>query len=221
MPNSAASDAALFGALSTAAQLSGHPELANAPVLVFGISGGAPEAAGLAARNPARTIGLVARVPASLVTLTDPPALQVPTFVTLAENDVVVSNAALQLTFTDNRNRGGLWGLVVEQGRQHYGSSARNNAAVIEWMTAVLALRLPATAGAPLVALAETTGWLANQTTFEIAPWDAYTGTRTSASWLPNASLASAWRALATGSVGGAGAVDESQPASARTQSSR
>src|SRR5690606_28831413 len=45
MESRTTSDAALFAALTAVATASGHPELANAPVLMFGLSAGAREAA--------------------------------------------------------------------------------------------------------------------------------------------------------------------------------
>ena len=203
MENGPASDDALFAALGTAAQLSGHAELAAAPVVMYGISGGGPEASGLASRHPERAIGVIARAPSGLSTLTDPAALGVPTFVMLAELDVVVSNTFLRMTAAANRAQGGLWALALEPGVEHFGGSSANNETTIGWISAALARRLPAEPGGPLVALPEASGWLGNPATLEIAPWDAYTGDRAAASRLLSEAAAVAWRAL-TGPIAGA-----------------
>lgn len=199
MPNSAASDDALFASIGSVAGLSGHPELATAPVLLFGLSAGCPEAAGLVSRHPQRAIGLLVRVPTSVIDLTAPAALAVPTFVMQAELDEVVDNAAVRTTHAANRARGGRWALAVEPGVGHRVATNRGNVTVTGWIGMALTLRLPATPGDPLVALDEPSGWLGNPTTLEIAAWADYVGDRTAASWLLSQAAATAWQQLATG----------------------
>ena len=201
MANSSTSDDQLFAALSSAAEASGHPELANAPVLVFGLSAGAREASGLASRNPGRAIGLLVRVPSDVSTLTGA-ALDVPTFVMQAALDEVVSNFSVRTKFASNRALGGLWSLAVEPGVGHSMASARGNSAALNWIRWTLDLRLPATAGDPLVTLDEASGWLGNQGTLEIAPWAEYPEGRQTASWLLSELAAASWKALGTAEGG-------------------
>jgi hypothetical protein len=200
-----ASDTQIYDALDSVAILSDHPELADAPFLTFGLSAGGPEASGLVSRNPGRAIGLVARVPTGVKALSDPAELAVPTLVMQAELDQVVNNATTQATFTANRAKGGLWALVVEPGVVHDTASTEANGAAVNWISAVLTLRLPATPGAPLVTLDETTGWLGDQTTLQIASWANFAGPRDSASWLPSQATALSWQNLGTPSGGGGG----------------
>lgn len=200
LANSGTSDNALFSAMSTFAGLSGHAELADAPVLMFGLGeGSASEAAGLASRNPQRAIGVLVRVPFSVPSLTAPAALAVPTLVMLSELDDGAINTSVRATFLDNRSRGGLWGLAVEPGVAHAEATVRGNAANVNWMAMMLTLRLPAHAGDPLIALAETTGWLGNQGTLGIASWAAYVGDRAAASWLATNAAAELWKTLGGG----------------------
>lgn len=198
MGDDAASDAALFAALHDVAALSGHDEIEATPVLMFGLSAGAREAAGLASRYPQRAIGLLVRVPVSVRSLTAPAALAVPTFVMQAELDVVVNNSAVQAVFSGNRSRGGLWSLAVEPGVGHSVATSLGNAVTIGWIAAALNLRLPPASSDPLIALAETSGWLGDQSTLEIAPWATFSGDPTAASWLLSPSVASSWKALGT-----------------------
>ncbi|HUF35091.1 MAG TPA: carboxypeptidase-like regulatory domain-containing protein [Gemmatimonadales bacterium] len=198
MGNSITSDNALFQALRTAAQMSGHPELADAPVLMFGLSGGGPEAAGLASRHPERAVGLLVRVPSDVTALTASAALAVPTFVMQAELDEVVDNTRVRTTFSGNRSRGGLWALAVEPAVGHRVASTLGNGVAISWITTALELRLPTTSGEPLIALDEPSGWLGNPTTLEIAPWAEYPGDRSAASWLLSESAATSWKDLGT-----------------------
>jgi len=201
--NSAASDATIFNALSTAELMSGQAGMADAPVLVLGIGGEAPEAAGLVARQPRRAIGLLAWVPFGLTALTAPEALAVPTLVLEHGDDDASRNAAARTTFSENRSRGGLWALAVEPGVQLRAATTRGNAVRVGWISNTLALRLPPTPGDPLVALDESTGWLGNQATLEIAPWADYPGERTAASWLPSESAATSWKSLGSSTGGG------------------
>lgn len=198
LPNSAASDIALFDALSGAAEASGHAELADAPVLTFGLDAGGLESAGLASRSPERTVGVLVRVPPSVPDITDPSALAVPTFVMLSELDNFTDNASVEATFSANRSRGGLWALAVEPGVEHAEATAKGNTANVTWIQTALALRLPATPGDPLVALDEPSGWLGNQSTLDIAAWADFLGDRTEASWLLNQSAATSWKNLGT-----------------------
>lgn len=198
MLNSDANDAVLFGALGTIATLSGRVEIEDAPILMFTLSGGAHEGAGLVSRHPDRAIGLHLRVPASALSLTAPSALAVPTYVMQAGLDVVVDNAAVRQAFLENRSRGGLWALAVEPEAAHDVATDRGNAATIGWITTALSLRLPAAPSNPLIALDQTSGWLGDQTTLEIASWTDFVGDRLAASWLLSQIVASAWKALGT-----------------------
>lgn len=198
MANNSTSDAIIFAALGTAAEESDHPEITSAPVLMFGLSAGGPEAAGLVSRHPERSIGLLERVPVSVSSLTTTETLAVPAFVMLAELDAVVNNAAVRATFTENRSRGGRWALAVEPQVDHSTASSKGNDAAINWIGNALDLRLPATPGQPLIELDQPSGWLGNQATLDVAPWADYLGDRTAASWLLSASQAAAWKFLAT-----------------------
>ncbi len=201
--NSTVSDDGLFTALQSAAALSGHAELAGAPVLMVGLSAGSPEAAGLASRHPERTVGLLVRVPTSVTALSPGPALGVPALVMQAELDQIDRNAAVRSIFSANRSQGAIWALAVELGVGHEDVSALGNGSMLSWLGLVLDVRLPATPGAPLPALEVSSGWLGNQTTLEVASWADYTGDRTTASWLFSEGAARSWNRLGSPPTGG------------------
>ena len=203
MQNSPASDATLFNALSTIATASGQAGMADAPVLLFSLSNGSREAAGLVSRQPDRAIGLLVRVPAGVSALTTPEQLAVPSFVMQSELDRVVDNPEVRAVFSGNRSRGGLWALAVEPGIEHNVATSRGNSVAVSWISDALALRLPATPGDPLIALDQASGWLGNQTTLEFAPWADYPGDRPTASWLLSESAATSWRLLGTPTTDG------------------
>jgi hypothetical protein len=196
MESSAASDAILFAALRDVAGASGHPELADAPILMFGLSAGAREAAGLVSRDPGRSIGLLVRVPVSVADLTAPAVLAVPAFVMQAELDNVVDNMTVRATFAENRARGGLWALAVEPKVGHNVATGLGNQVALEWISTALTRRVPGTSGDSLIALDPVSGWLGNQTTLKIATWADYAEDRTKASWLLSPNVATSWKLL-------------------------
>lgn len=203
MENSPVSDDGIFAALGNAATLSGRPELASAPVLMVGLSAGSPEASGLASRHPERAIGLLVRVPSSVTALAPGAALGVPTLIMQAELDQMDRNAAVRSTFAANRSQGALWALAVELGVGHEDVSGLGNGSMAGWLGSVLDLRVPATPGTPLVARGESSGWLGNQTTLDIATWADFPGDRSQASWLLSAGDAGAWKRLGSPPSGG------------------
>lgn len=205
MPNSSASDDALLSAVRNAGEKSGHPELIEAPILMFGLSSGGPEAAGMAARHAERAVGLLLRVPVGVVSLNSAAALAIPTFVMQAGRDDPQMNLRVKDGFLTNRARGGLWSLAVEPDVIHAQATERANGTCIAWLSQVLAMRLPSTPGAALNVLQEDAGWLGDQSTLSIAAWGDYAGDRTAASWLLNEATASSWKLLATPVSGGGG----------------
>ncbi|MEO5825193.1 MAG: carboxypeptidase regulatory-like domain-containing protein [Gemmatimonadales bacterium] len=218
LANNTESDSEILAALRSAALASGHPELEAVPLVMFGLSAGAREAAGLASRLPQRTIGLLARVPVGVTALTEATQLAVPTFIMQGELDDAL-NASVQPVFSSNRAQGGLWALAVEAGATHSTVSVTGNAASTGWIRSALMLRLPSRQGDPLVTVNETVGWLGNQATLEIARWGDYVGDRTTASWLPTDADAVTWKQLGTlggGSGGGSSRLPTSSIAPER-----
>ena len=201
MANGTASDQLIRLAVEKAAALSGRPELTSAPFLLYGISGGGRQASGFMARNPERVAGLFVKAPASIEPISTGPALGVPTYVVLAELDAFVNNASLRASFEANRRAGGLWALAMEPGVVHHSLSPAQTRLIINWMSEVLAGRLPAEGGPPLEML-ESNGWLGDPVTGEVAPSREYTGDRSSTSWLPSEPRAREWKTFRAGAGG-------------------
>jgi hypothetical protein len=196
IPNNEISDETVFALLDNFSGASGHAELADLPVLMFGISSGSHESGGLVSRRPDRAIGLLLRHPTFAPSITSPTALAVPAFVMQGGADAVANNPVVFGVFTENRAQGGLWSLAVEPDIAHDVATTGANSATIAWISEALSRRLPATPGDPLISLSESTGWLGNQATLEVASWAAYTGDRTTASWLLSATIATSWQLL-------------------------
>ena len=193
MASGAESDALIADALSAAATISGHPEIARAPILMYGLSGGGPEASGYAARNPQRMVGLFLKSPLKVELLTTASQRSIPTFVVLAEFDAFIDNSAIKAAFQANRKDGALWGLAMEAGVPHHFLTPAQQQLTSNWMSTTLSSRVKPD-GSGLTSYPETQGWLGNHQTGEIATWSAYTGDKTAASWFASNAVAENWR---------------------------
>jgi dienelactone hydrolase len=199
MENKPESDRRILSALDSAARVIDRPELAKAPILMYGMSNGGPEASGFVARNPARVVGLFLKVPMAVSALTSGDVLQVPTFVVLAGRDAFVDNAALIAAFQANRKAGAVWALALEPGVPHQWLSPAHRKITTSWIRDVLSLRLPYDWGPGLFAIDQTAGWLGDNSAGAAYSWKNYPGDRTAASWLPSDSVAKDWIALVKG----------------------
>jgi len=196
LPDSSDSDRLLLEAVQTAAAESGRPELAGASVLLYGISGGGPQASSFAARNPERTAGLLLNGPAAVTSVTGGSALLVPTYMLLAELDTIVDNAELTKAFDSSRRAGALWGLAVEPQLPHHSLSPAERRVTVNWIRTILELRLPAGSSEPLREIDAASGWLGDRSTGKATPWATYRGDRESASWLPSQATAEDWESF-------------------------
>lgn len=196
LPNGPESDALLRDAVEQAAALSGRPELSDVPLVIYGMSGGAPQASGLAARSPERVAALFLKVPADVQLLDGGPAVGVPTHLVLAENDAFVDNAALEAAFRANRTAGALWALALERDAIHFSLSPAQRALTLDWMGTVLDRRLGDGGSGALAPIEETAGWLGDPDTRAVARWADYRGDLSSASWFPTAETGLSWAAF-------------------------
>jgi hypothetical protein len=197
MTNDPYSDQFLLEVVQDAAAMSGRPELATAPLLLYGMSDGA---SGFTARNPERVAGLFLKVPSAVSSVTSGDVSRVPTYMVLAELDAFVDNAALTAAFEGKRGAGALWALAKEPGVPHHSLTPAQRQVTINWISTILELRLPATSSDPLREIAETSGWLGNRATGAAAPWATYPGDRASASWLPSETTAREWETFVAAS---------------------
>jgi hypothetical protein len=191
-----ASDELILDALRAGAVASGRPGLVGAPILLYGISGGSPEAAGFTARHPARVAGLFLKVPVVAPAMTTEAQRHVPVMIAQAELDVFVDNAAVAAAFASGRANGALWALGREGGVPHHAVTPVHQQATLAWMDGVLERRL-AGASARIRSSVPQSGWLGDPATGAVTPWGAYSGDRAAASWLPTRNAAEAWSALA------------------------
>jgi hypothetical protein len=188
-PNTPASDQLLLAGIAEAASLTGRADLLGAPILVYGIAGGAPQATGFTQRNPERIAGLFLKVPVTAGPLTGR-ALQVPAYVVLAELDAFVNNTMLRATFESHRAAGAPWAMALERGVPHHSLSPAQRELTVAWMRAIL----PLTNAGPF--RQAQVGWLGDPSTGQIASVAAFAGDRSVASWFPTRPLAVQWAAF-------------------------
>jgi hypothetical protein len=191
-------DELIFEALGEAARISGRTELTHAAIFVYGISGGTPQAIGFTARNPERVGALLLKVPAPPQRLNSADALAVPTYLILAENEVIGDNKAVIAVFEANRGAGGLWAVAIEPGVPHHSLTPGHRSLTVNWLGAIVELRLGASALAPLRRVPESAGWLGHPE-FGVSDWAGYVGDRRAANWFPSRATAEEWRKFVSG----------------------
>jgi pimeloyl-ACP methyl ester carboxylesterase len=190
-PNEPASDQLLLDGIAQAATLTGRIDLLNAPLLVYGISTGAPEATGFTQRNPERVAALFLKVPFTAGPLTGR-ALEVPAYMVLAELDAFVNNTMLRATFETHRAAGAPWAMAMEPGVPHHSLSPAQRELTVAWMRAIL----PLANARPFHQNGPQVGWLGDPSSGQISPVQKFGGDRSKASWFPTRPLAAQWAAF-------------------------
>ena len=194
----AASRATLLEALSEFGTQSLHPELANIPILFVGHSQGGCSAYGFTRAHAARVAGFVTMKGGCHNPGPAGAAATVPGFFLIGRLDEPHRTANITPVFEAGRAAGAPWSLSTD---------AFGHGPIIDfdllfgWIDAVLTARLPATAGAPLRAMTETSGWLGARSSGAISTYVCYGSTRSSASWLPTRETALDWQRMAGGTV--------------------
>jgi hypothetical protein len=192
MDNTPASDEIIFKVLKDASAKTGRNELTKAPLLIYGISGGTPEAIGFTARNPMRVGALMLKVTAVPQRLKTSEALSIPTYIVLAEHDTFADNKAVIDVFKFNRAAGALWALAVEPNVPHHSLTSSHRAIVINWLREIAKLRLSESAQDGLRDVSESSGWLADFNN-GVTSAENFKGDRKSASWFPTKVTAEEW----------------------------
>jgi hypothetical protein len=194
MDNTPASDEIIFKVLKEASGKTGRNELTKVPLLIYGMSGGTPEAIGFAARNPERVGALFLKFTAIPQTL----STKIPTYIILGERDTLVDTKGVIAAFENNRRAGALWALAIEPGIAHHSLTPRHREITINWLREIAKLRLESSADDQPRDVTESTGWVGDATN-GVASWPNFKGDRKSASWFPSKATAEEWFAFVTG----------------------
>jgi hypothetical protein len=192
----------IFQALPVFSESSKHPELANAPLFLEGMSLSGCVVYNVVTLIPDRVIGFISMKPAAAsggCAFPDgSPAVSVPGYFFLGELDSPDYAAAVNRTFDQNRGRGAVWAVAIERGTGHVWVA--QHGLIFAWASAVLAQRLPPTvppgAAVALRPLAESSGWLGDRTSFSVAGYPCFSGEKGRASWLPSERTARDWQSM-------------------------
>lgn len=198
---------AFLKALATLARRSKHPELAQAPLLLWGISAGGEFNYEFVAWKPERVVAFVVNKGGIYYTALVPQAArEVPGLLFIGEKDLEQRRNTIVGLFSVNRRAGALWALTEEPGIAHdIGRSVTLSTIFFE---DVLALRRNSAAHTPtrrpsgtLDAVTEQSGFLGDlkQKTFQAVGAAPLRGDHPLTAWLPTERVARAWRAVVTG----------------------
>jgi hypothetical protein len=200
----------------------GHPELANAPVIVSGLSTSGYRAIMFAEVHAERVLAVLSAQPVMHFAKSNKGfnqghqsdnvrdgadvsrAFGVPMLVQTEDNDGLLGIAMAYKFLLYGRGQGAPWTYFCRSGGgSGHGASSMREVAV-PWLEAVLAQRLPPEVdlrkGKPtLRPIVMDKAWFGHVQTLEVAESAKYPGERSKASWLPDKASAEAWNKHAVG----------------------
>ncbi|GAB3427374.1 alpha/beta fold hydrolase [Niabella aquatica] len=187
---------ALLKTLKEIGGLSGHPELANVPWLIWGHSGGGYWALSMLRQFPQRILALFGYSPAFAPGNYPSEALKVPVMMRHAGP---VGDACCWYTsineFGKLRSAGGYVSIAYTAGQTHNYSYVRYMA--IPFFEAAMKQRFPEKSGSgfsKMKGIDTSKAWLGDTATYNIYPAAKYPGNKYAASWLPDSAVAIRWR---------------------------
>jgi poly(3-hydroxybutyrate) depolymerase len=187
---------AFLAALGHFAERSGHPEVASAPFLLWGMSAGGQFNYEFVAWKPERVIGFVVNKGGVYYSaLLSRDARRVPGILFTGGKDLEFRTNTINGLFAVNRRGSALWALAEEPNAGHIVGRSRDVAMVL--FEELLALRLPAS-GTTLVTLEEKSGFLGDLKAKTFAALGDGRVPNYPTAWLPTERVAKAWLALVT-----------------------
>ena len=188
------SGAALLQAITQLSAAAKHPELARAPLLLWGFSAGGQFNYEFAAWKPERVVAFVVNKGGVYFSALTPAAARaVPGLLFVGEHDLASRRQVLEGLFALNRRAGASWALVRERGRAHeLGQSPELSRLFFE---DVLALRL---VGAELRGVPREAGFHGDLESLQTQPQPS-AGADDTGVWLPSERVARAWVAVSKG----------------------
>jgi pimeloyl-ACP methyl ester carboxylesterase len=189
---------ALLDALNELAKLSGHAEVANAPLALWGISAGGQFNYEFTCWRPDRIIAFILNKGGIYYTaMASPAARRVPGILFIGAKDSPFRNDIINGIFSMNRRAGAQWALAVEPGAVHEIGRSLELSEV--FFDEVIPLRLPKESGEPLRILNLEDGYLGEPRNLTYSPYNWEKTKEHPASWLPTEKFARAWLACEAG----------------------
>ncbi len=185
---------ALLAALSSFAGRTKHPELATAPLFLWGMSAGGEFNYEFVAWKPDRVAAFVVNKGGIYYTaLTSRAARNVPGILFIGGKDLQSRINTITGLFEVNRRGGALWALAEEPGAAHVVGRSIDVARIL--FEDVLALRL---ADMPMKALNERDGFIGDIQSKTFRPMGSAPAPAMASAWLPTERTARAWQAMIT-----------------------
>jgi poly(3-hydroxybutyrate) depolymerase len=193
---------ALLRALSIFASRSRHAELAEAPLLLWGMSAGGEFNYEMACWKPDRIIAFVVNKGGVYYTaLASKQARAVPGILFTGQDDLQSRVSIIRGLYAMNRRFGAVWTFAEEPGVAHVVGNSRQLAA--RFFSAVLLMRLPVdwTGNGPVALqnISEESTYVGNATAHTYSPYSKPGEDGYSLSWLPTKSFALAWSSFIQG----------------------
>lgn len=188
---------ALLGVVQSLAGETGHQELTDAPLLIWGHSAGGGAAESFVRRFPDRILAFVLYHSAGGGGDPAKASIRIPTLIVHAgkDTDVLGARNGPEGFWKRGRSTGAPWTFAVEPEATHGDLSEKAVDLMVAWIAAVVRQRLPS-AGTALRAVEDASGWVGNNKTGEVSLYGAFPGLKTEASWLPDEATARAWRTV-------------------------
>lgn len=192
---------ALLEALKSFSTQAGHPEIADAPLLLYGESAGGQFNYNFVLWKPERVMTFVVNKGAyynldhpSLRTCAVPGLF----FLGMTDSDLRIKN--ITALWKEGRSRGALWALTPQPNSGHEFSKTAPVARV--FFEAVLKVRLPGDSSSldssspTMTDMQENQGWIGDLTSHDIHAGASDSDADRSAAWLPDETSANAWKAF-------------------------
>lgn len=187
---------ALLDALAKFATRSQHPEVANAPLFLWGMSAGGQFNYEFTAWKPERVAAFVVNKGGIYYSaLVSAAARDVPGILFVGGKDLEFRTNTIVGVFAVNRRGGALWALAEEPGAAHIVGRSRDLALI--FFDDVMPLRLGDQPGA-LKPLTARTGFVGDFKAKTFQPMGDGPAPGFPTAWLPTARVARAWQALVT-----------------------
>jgi poly(3-hydroxybutyrate) depolymerase len=185
---------ALLNAISQLGERTKHTELANAPLLLWGMSAGGEFNYEFAAWKPERVAAFVVNKGGIYYTALTPRATRdVPGILFIGGKDLQSRTNTITGLFEVNRRGGALWALAEESGAAHVVGRSIDVAKI--FFEDILELRLR---GDTMKALSEKDGFVGDLKAKTFRPAGAAPQSGNATAWFPSARVARAWQAMAT-----------------------
>jgi dienelactone hydrolase len=190
---------ALLDAITAFSKRSNHPELADAPLLLWGMSAGGQFDYEFTAWKPDRVVAFIVNKGGIYFSaLLSAAARRVPGLLFVGEDDLEARKRIVSGLFAINRRMGALWTFAEEPNVGH--AVGRSQEMAMIFFDEILPLRLNAStvsgASGPLTALDERSGFLGDIAQRRFRPSSNSSASTILAAWLPTQRVARAWQAL-------------------------